>query len=210
MQAREYTRMMRAERGIRAPRPALTTGTMLEASHVMAEPDRTTSATAVEEEWRDALGGEFRVSNLGRVRLVRGNNRTKSGELVGFDMTAGYRAVSLRGRFVYVHHLVASAFIGPMPPGMCVNHIDGDKQNNRPENLEYVTHAENMRHAGRTGLMTRGEARPTSKLTEPEVRSIREAVASGEKVARIAARYPHVRYMTVLDIARRKTWRHIP
>lgn len=50
-----------------------------------------------------------------------------------------------------VHRLVAAAFHGE-GGALDVNHIDGNKVNNRPENLEWVTRSENMFHAQRAGL----------------------------------------------------------
>jgi hypothetical protein len=51
------------------------------------------------------------------------------------------------------HRLVAMAFI-PNPLGKkFVNHIDGDKQNNNSDNLEWVTKSENALHAFKLGLM---------------------------------------------------------
>jgi len=52
---------------------------------------------------------------------------------------------------VCVHVLVANCFLGDRPPGLVVNHKDGNGANNWHENLEYVTQAENCRHAVRTG-----------------------------------------------------------
>ncbi len=53
-----------------------------------------------------------------------------------------------RKKLILLHRLVAEAIYGPCPEGMEVDHIDGDKLNNRPENLEYVTTGENARRAG--------------------------------------------------------------
>ena len=55
----------------------------------------------------------------------------------------------------YVHRLVIEAFIGEIPAGLEVNHIFGQKADNRLENLEVVTHALNTKHAWDTGLRSR-------------------------------------------------------
>jgi HNH endonuclease len=55
----------------------------------------------------------------------------------------------------YVHRLVVEAFIGKVPAGLEVNHISGQKEDNRLENVEVVTHAQNTAHAWETGLRGR-------------------------------------------------------
>ena len=92
---------------------------------------------------------------------------TSSGEIISlrlgrplkpFRLPKGYLVVTLMSRGVeykrYVHRIVAEAFHG-MREDLQVNHIDGDKQNNRPENLEWVSVTENIRHAFRIGLHSR-------------------------------------------------------
>lgn len=69
----------------------------------------------------------------------------------------GYLQVGLRDdagrlRTVSVHQLVAWTFLGPQPPGLEVNHKDGNKRNCAAVNLEYTTEAGNRLHAMRTGL----------------------------------------------------------
>lgn len=101
----------------------------------------------MQESWRDIPGsdGRYQVSDLGRVRSMR--------LLTPCPATGtGYLAVTLTGQVrVAVHVLVASAFLGPRPQGMEVNHIDCNRTNNRPDNLEYVTPSENVRHSFRSG-----------------------------------------------------------
>lgn len=64
----------------------------------------------------------------------------------------------------YVHVLVAEHFLGGVPEGMQVNHIDGNKANNHVTNLEFVSCHENMKHAAATGLINiRGDNHPARK-----------------------------------------------
>lgn len=51
---------------------------------------------------------------------------------------------------VTVHTLVARAFVSGYKPGLQVNHIDGNKKNNKASNLEWVTGKENIEHAIKT------------------------------------------------------------
>lgn len=60
----------------------------------------------------------------------------------------GYLMVSLsragKGRSVLVHRLVAEAFLGPRPPDAQIRHLNGDRFDNRLENLAYGSASENM------------------------------------------------------------------
>lgn len=76
----------------------------------------------------------------------------------------GLRAKGKRKHFT-IHRLVAQTFI-PNPEGKpFVNHIDGDKTNNRVENLEWCNQSENMLHAFRTGLKSPSHPKPVRQYT---------------------------------------------
>jgi len=80
----------------------------------------------------------------------------------------------------HVHRLVAIAFVPGFSPEKHVNHVDGDKRNNRPENLEWVTKGENTKHAWETGLVDlRGDNQPRRKLNSRQVAHIRRALKKG-------------------------------
>lgn len=127
----------------------------------------------------------------------------------------GYMMVGLwrdrKVKTLAVHRMVAAAFVGPRPDGREVNHKDGDKQNNNVANLEYVSHAENMRHAVAAGLhdhyaaSTKGEAHWKAKLTADDVREIR---TSTEKRPVLASRFG-VCVAMITRIRQRKSWRHV-
>lgn len=130
--------------------------------------------------------------------------------------TTGYLNVALQNKTLRkrekIHRLVAAAFIGP-PGKLDVNHIDGNKLNNRLENLEYVTRSENLKHAFRLGLATtpfgkRGEASMRAVLNDEAVLAMRERYAAGTSRRELATEFG-VSYYTVWDITERRSWTHI-
>src|SRR6266851_8487671 len=99
-------------------------------------------------------GLEASSSGLIRRRFKNGTIRN----VLGIVCPRGYLRTQVsyggRCRWVRLHVLVARAFLGTCPPGREVNHKDGVKKNNAPDNLEYVTHQDNIRHAWASGLKT--------------------------------------------------------
>ena len=100
------------------------------------------------EIWKTTCFKEYEASNLGRIR----NAKTKR-VLKGSPNQKGYMRVCLpKYGTRFAHRVIASAFL-KRPDGCTeINHKDGNKKNNRIDNLEWCTHAENMQHAARTGL----------------------------------------------------------
>ena len=119
--------------------------------------------TSVKEVWKDVpfqgFEGRYAVSNLGRVMSYRTKRRTYPIILKNKITKDGYYETALVGdnqkyKYIRTHRLVALAFV-PNPFNKPeVNHIDGNKLNNRYDNLEWVTSSENQIHAYRIGLQT--------------------------------------------------------
>ena len=148
------------------------------------------------------------MSNLGNVAPAVG--RRGSVPLKPLSQNAfssGYRKVTLRkdGRSsnVMIHRAVALAFI-PNPENKTeVNHIDGDKLNNRVDNLEWCTKSENAIHASRV-LGKKGHGVEHSvKITAEDAREI---YLSDMPVSRIASEYG-ISDTMVRRIKNRKSWR---
>ena len=106
----------------------------------------------VKEIWKSIKGyeGYYSISNLGNVR----NDKTQR-ILQGDHNTIGYRRVILyvpvKKRY-FVHRLVAYHFVSGYSDEKVVNHKNGNKTDNRAENLEWVSRSENDLHAFRNDL----------------------------------------------------------
>lgn len=123
------------------------------------------------EEWKPVVGFEesYEVSSLGRVRALprvvpsrHACGQRRKGKVLKLGKTGlrdQYRNVFLsrdgKVKPRTVHSLVAEAFIGPRPERHQCNHKNGITDDNRPENLEWVTAKENHHHALDMGLIVR-------------------------------------------------------
>ena len=126
------------------------------------------------EIWKPIEGfdGWYEVSNLGNVRSWRGHRGSRRIEPRLRKLVPdkdGYLTLMLpQGnvkRSLKVHAVVAATFIGKRPEGFDINHLNGNKEDNRVENLEYVSRTNNMRHA-RDVLNSAGEQILTREQAE--------------------------------------------
>ena len=160
------------------------------------------------EIWRDIPGYEeiYQISDMGRVKSLWFNRekilktaKDKNGYLLGCLWKDG------KQRTKRIHRLVMLAFVGESD--LHVNHKNGDKSDNRLNNLEYCSHAYNMKHAAQNGLTAKGEKAGMFKLTEGCVRNIKYG-HKGMTQREIAKIYK-IRQQHVSKIRKGEIWRHV-
>lgn len=128
------------------------------------------------EKWKDIHGyeGIYAISNEGRVFSYRTNKILKPG-----IVKRGYLRVTLctngKEKYVYIHRLVADAFVKGYEEGKEVNHKDGNVKNNKAENLEWVSRSENIIHSYKhlNRVSPAKNKKIAEKLTEQQVHEIR-------------------------------------
>lgn len=151
------------------------------------------------EIWRDIDGfdGLYQVSNLGRVKSFHHGER-----ILKVWLRSGYPQVGLhrggKSEKMPVHRLVAEAFIPNPESKPEVNHLNGNRVDNRVENLEWATHIENIQHAVATGLKKAGADHVQAKFTNEQIVYIRDNPdgLTGKKLARMFG----VHQMTISDV----------
>lgn len=160
----------------------------------------------MKEVWKDIKGfeGIYQVSNLGKVRSLTRKvwNYTKPGRILKPHFkNNGYLQISLSdgenvSKHIYIHRLVAQAFI-PNPNNLPqINHKDFNKQNNVVNNLEWVTTSENQLHFrnSRRGRIANERPKAQHKFTERVLEHRKEILSlykKGYKYEEIAERIEH-------------------
>lgn len=177
-------------------------------------------------EWRDipGYGNLYQVSNTGAIkslerRIIFKNGRGKLHKerilSPGKDRYGYYQVVLCRNtydqRTIKVHRLVAISFIENPENLPQVNHLDGNKENNNSNNLEWSSGSGNHRHATEKGLKAKGDKHGKSKLTDNEVRTIKRAFKrKGKKFTQAElARKFGVSPSQINSILKEKNWKHI-
>jgi hypothetical protein len=108
----------------------------------------------------------------------------KDGYLMFQTRIGGKRRVFL------VHRAVLLTFVGPCPEGMRARHLDGDRANDRLDNLCWGTRQENTEDKLRHGTVPRGERHPAARLTDAQREAIRlEHATLGTPKTELGRRY---------------------
>lgn len=149
------------------------------------------------EIWKTVAGNDnYAISSLGRVRRTTPAKGATAGRMLKPGLGShGYFGISLgRRNHHLVHRLVAAAFLAPVSGLTQVNHINGDKTDNRLENLEWSNNSLNRLHAMKLGLydgppLKQGMAQGNARLTDDQVRQIRIRRGAGIPYAAIASEF---------------------
>lgn len=157
-----------------------------------------------EEIWKPvlSLGGRYEVSNLGRIR------HSQRMKLRNFRIGKGYARfnVAIKDSLttMMVHKLVAEAFLPSMPTDCDrLNHKDGNKLNNRADNLEWTDSLGNGTHAKVLGLYNYGDRNGRAKLTWDQVEWIkRNKTMTRNRMAKMLG----VTWVTVNDVLTGASW----
>lgn len=178
----------------------------------------------VSEEWRAIEGWPYEVSSLGRIRrtgrargTISGTVRRQTVDKIGYFYVCLCCASPKKQKTLLVHNLVCIAFHGPRPQGHHAADDDGNKTNNREDNLRWATPKENKADGQRLGEILRGEQHSMAIHSEEIVRIVRnrhselrgnlQRLPNGS-LAKIAAEVglplKSVRYLVLHE-----TWRHL-
>ena len=163
---------------------------------------------------------KYTVSNLGNVRSIdrrvntyQGSRKVNGRLMKPFSNGNGYFMVCVSAsprRNEYVHRIVANTFHDNNEIKMHVNHINGNKEDNRAVNLEWCTPIENARHASNSGLVPFGEKHHNSKLNEHLVRVILRLYRLNPNFNRTdVANKLGVADSAIVKIIKRQSWKRV-
>ena len=171
------------------------------------------------EIWKPIPGyeTEYAISTLGRIKRLKestARRRYPAGMIIKpTHQKNGYTIVRLSNgdkvkKAFYIHRLVLQTFIGSCPDKHEVNHINAVRDDNRLDNLEYVTRSENNLHSISLSKQFWISTHVKNFMSENEIREIRSLFSDGRSTKEISYMY-NTSMKIVQNIAHRKTYRHV-
>ena len=145
------------------------------------------------EEWKDIQYG-YKISNQGRVKNPQGKI------LGGSTHKDSYRFVTIKGKQIPIHRIVAENFIKNEHNKPFVNHKDGNKMNNSADNLEWVTQQENIQHSYKNNLQPSKVKTYKGKFTAEQRQQIKDEYNNTDTTKRQLALKYNVSHTCICDI----------
>lgn len=188
---------------------------MMVVYNIRARSDNGWNVIEMIEKWKQVVGfeGLYEISNLGRVKSLP-RFKTSGGIMSPIIDGIGYLGVNLcknnRRYRRKIHRMILEAFIGPCPCGMEGCHNDDNKTHNNLFNLRWDTHRNNIQDAQINGRgFSRGSHHGRAKLTETQIRKIKQLFQSGQYMQKEIADLFGISRSNISCIIRNKTWTHI-
>lgn len=149
----------------------------------------------------------YRISTHGRVIGVHGKLVGGSVHKAGKNYDKPYRRFYISTKQEYAHKLVMQTFVGDIPPGQEIRHVDDNGLNNRLDNLMFGTKSQNAADSIRNGTFAEKERNGMAVLTEESVIAIRERYAKGGVTHRQLAEEFGLSHNAVGKAIRGDTWK---
>lgn len=158
------------------------------------------------ELWKPVKGyeGIYDASNKGRIWVIKSMRILKQHKRGGYLSCTIFDA-NKKSLYAKSHRVIAFAWVKNPKNKPCINHIDFDRENNEPDNLQWATHQENTDHMKLHNRTLKGKDNPAAILTEKQVIKIK---ADRSKVKDIAEKYG-VSIPTIEAIRYGRTWKHL-
>lgn len=172
------------------------------------------------EIWKDIPSlVDYQASNLGNIRsvdrIVPTTSKTgtpcfarRKGKVLSATKKSLYPQVNIGG-VKYVHRLVALAFLSNPERKREVNHKNGNKHDNRIENLEWATPSENISHAYNTNLNHTGQNHVHARLSEDDIKEIAKLYETTDLLQREIAAQFGVTQPHISDILKGDRWKRV-
>lgn len=177
------------------------------------------------EIWKDIINyiGLYMVSNWGRVKSLaktHGNNGNYKERILKLQTsTNGYLYIRLSKNGKYknflVHRLVLESFVGFCPKGMESCHNDGSRDNNFVSNLRWDTYSNNNKDKIKHGThsvnkhLNVGVNNKSAKLNNWKLRVIIKLLEDDYLTQTEIAKIFNVSKVTISNIKKKKTWKHL-
>lgn len=168
------------------------------------------------EQWKDIkienFEGVYQINTVGNIKSLTKKDKSKNPIIMKSFIRGGYFSILLmketKRKLFYIHRLIALTFINNPENKKYVNHIDGNKLNNKLENLEWCTASENIQHSlkNRLRIPQSGENHYKTSLTKTDIENIRNSYIRRIVTHKLLAKKYNVSESCIYGILNYKTW----